>query len=312
MSQETKIITIVGGTGFIGRYVVKHLAKAGYRIRVISRNAESALELKTAGDPGQILLVSGNVAKPESLQLAASYAVINLVGILFESGKQSFNAVQTTGAEKLAQAAKAAGAQVFVQMSALGADKASGSHYARSKLMGEKAVQSAFPTATILRPSVVFGEEDNFFNQFASMASFSPALPLIGGGTTKFQPVYVDDVAKAIEAALTNKNMRGKTYELGGLGTYSFKEILQFITATIHKPRCLTTLPYGLANVVGFFNELLPRPMITRDQIKLLKHDNVVSENALTFADIGITPQSVEAIVPHYLARFAPYLKVAA
>jgi NADH dehydrogenase len=238
--------------------------------------------------------------------------VINLAGILFESGKQSFSTVQTTGAEKLAHMARAAGVEVFIQMSALGVEKASGSRYASSKLMGEKAVQTAFPTATILRPSIVFGEEDNFFNQFATIAGFSPVLPLIGGGTTKFQPVYVDDVAKAIEAALSNKNMRGKIYELGGPKIYSFKEILQFITTTIYKPRCLTTLPYGLANIVGFFNELLPRPMITRDQIKLLKQDNIVSANTLTFADIGITPQNVEAIVPHYLARFAPYQKVAA
>lgn len=314
MAEKHKVITIIGGTGFIGRYVVKRLAKSGYRIRVIVRNPDAALALKTAGDPGQIALISGNIAKPETLsgKLTGSYAVINLAGILFEKGGQSFNAIQANGAEQLAKMAANAGVERFIHISALGVDKASGSNYARTKLLGEKAVQAAFPTATILRPSIVFGAEDNFFNQFASLARFTPALPLIGGGKTRFQPVYVDDVAAAIEQILLRPESKGHIYELGGPKTYSFKELLKFITTTIYKSRALVNMPFGLASAVGAVNELLPHPIITRDQVKLLKHDNVVSPTAYTFAHLGITPHTVEAIVPHYLARFAPYQKLAA
>ena len=318
--MDSRIITVVGGTGFIGRYVVKRLAKAGYRVRVISRNPEAALPLKTAGDPGQIVLLGANLAKPESFtgMLEGSYAVVNLVGILFESGKQSVDTLQSRGAESLAKAAKSAGVQRFIQLSAIGVDRASGSHYARTKLLGEKAVQAAFPGATILRPSVVFGAEDQFFNEFAKMAQFAPALPLIGGGTTQFQPVYVDDVAHAIEISLQDDRTMGETYELGGPKIYSFRQILELITRTIHKPRALVTIPFAAAGPIALGAEIayklvpvIRKPALTRDQLKLLKHDNVVSPKAKTFANLGIQPTSVESVVPAFLARFAPYTKVA-
>lgn len=303
---EQKIITIVGGTGFLGRYVVWQLAKAGYTMRVISRNPDAALPLKTAGAVGQIVLMSGNLAEPESFigKLENSYAVINLVGILFESGGQKFTKLHAQGAEALAQMAYQAGAERFIHVSALGVDKASGSNYARSKALGEKAVLAAFPDATILRPSIIFGPEDNFFNQFATMASLFPALPLIGGGNTRFQPVYAGDVAKAIAACLTRPEVKGQTYELGGPYIYSFRQILEFILHTIGKDRTLMPIPSSIATVMGGVGELLPRPPLTRDQVRLLQYDNVVSDNANRFADLGITPTAVESIVPEYLARF--------
>ena len=304
--MQQRIVTIVGGTGFLGRYVVRLLAADGYTIRVISRNPATAARLKTAGDVGQIVLMRGNLADPDSLagKLDYSYAVINLVGIFFESGKQSFTALHAQGAEKLAQMAKEAGAKHFVQVSALGIDQAKGSAYARSKLLGEKAVMAAFPEATVLRPSIIFGPEDNFFNQFAAMACFSPALPLIGGGRTKFQPVYVGDVAKAVESCLMRPETMGEIYELGGPHVYTFKAILEYILRTIGKKRALVPLPFGLAAMKAAVLEILPRPPLTRDQVKLLQTDNIVSPGAKTFADLGISPTAVEIVVPEYLARF--------
>ncbi len=305
MSQQ--VVTIVGGTGFVGRYVVKRLAAAGYTIRVISRHPDAALHLKTAGSVGQIVLEGGDLANPDSLigKLDYSYAVINLAGILFESGRQRFDRLHAHGTEKLAQMAKAAGAERFVHVSALGVDQAAGSHYARSKMLGEKAVLAAFPEASILRPSVIFGPEDQFFNQFAAMACLAPALPLIGGGHTKFQPVYVGDVAKAVAACLMRPETQGQIYELGGPHIYSFHEILEYILRTIGRKRVLLPIPFPLAMFKAFFLELMPRPLLTRDQVKLLKHDNVVSPDALTFADLGIAPTAVEIVVPEYLARFS-------
>lgn len=304
--MQQQVVTILGGTGFVGRYVVRLLASAGYTIRVVSRNPGAALHLKTAGDVGQIVLMQGNLAEPDSLfgKLDNSYAVINLVGILFEGGRQNFTNVHAQGAEHLAKMAKACGVQRFVQLSSLGVDKAKGSHYARSKLLGEKAVMAAFPEATILRPSVIFGPEDHFFNQFATMASLSPALPLIGGGRTRFQPVYVGDVAKAIHTCLIRPDTMKHTYELGGPHIYSFKEIIEYVLRIIDRRRKLITLPFGLASLIGAFTEWLPGAPLTRDQVKLLKFDNIVSPNALTFQTLGISPTAVEIVVPGYLARF--------
>lgn len=310
--MEQRVVTVIGGTGFVGRYVVKLLAGAGYTIRVISRNPNAALHLKTAGNVGQIVLMGGNIAEPASLigKIENSYAVINLAGILFERGKQSFAHVHAHGAEKVAQMAKAAGVQRFVQMSALGVDKAKTSDYARTKLLGEKAVLSAFPEATILRPSVIFGPEDNFYNQFAAMASLSPALPLIGGGITRFQPVYVGDVAAAILAAITRPDTAGQVFELGGPNVCSFKDILEYImTLTGHK-RMLLPIPLGMASFMGMCAEALPKPPLTRDQVRLLKSDNIVSSGVKNFATLGIAPTAVEMVVPGYLGRFNP--KVAA
>lgn len=304
--MEQKIVTIIGGTGFVGRYVVKRLAAAGYTIRVIARHPDAALHLKTSGHVGQIVLMSGDLADPETLvgKLDYSYAVINLVGVLFESGRQSFSHLHAQGAEKLAQMAKAAGAQRFVHLSALGIDKAKGSNYARSKLLGEKAVLAAFPEATILRPSIIFGPEDNFYNQFATMAGIAPALPLIGGGKTKFQPVYVGDVAQAVEVCLARPEAMGATYELGGPRVYSFQEILEYILQTIGKKRPLVPLPFAIAKFKACFLELMPRPLLTRDQVTLLKTDNIVTPGAPGFAQLGISPTAVEIIVPEYLSRF--------
>jgi uncharacterized protein YbjT (DUF2867 family) len=322
--MDQKIVTIVGGTGFLGRYVVKHLAAAGYTIRVIARHPDAGLHLKTSGGPGQIVLESGNLAYPESLQgkLDYSYAVINLVGILFEAKsalqliagffnldftkgrKQNFIRLHAQGAEKLAQMARDVGAQRFIHVSALAVDKAQGSHYARSKLLGEKAVLAAFPEATILRPSVLFGAEDNFFNQFARLASFLPVMPVIGGHT-RFQPVYAGDVAAAIEVCLAQPETEGKIFELGGPQVYTMREIIEYTLRAAHKKRPLINIPFPLATLKAAFLELLPRPLLTRDQVRLLKTDNVVSAHALTFANLGIAPTAVEMIVPEYLARFS-------
>ena len=308
MSQE--IVTIIGGTGFLGRHIVRQLAKAGYTLRVIVRNPSSAdaQALKTGGDVGQIVLTSGNLAYPQSLvgKVEDSFAIINLVGVLFESGSQGFSRLHAQGAEKLAQMAAAAGVPRLIHMSALGVDKAHGSTYANSKMLGEKAVLAAFNNATILRPSVVFGAEDNFFTQFASMAAFFPALPLIGGGNTKFQPVYAGDVARAVEICLANPATAGRIFELGGPKVYSFREILAYILQLMHKKRLLVSLPFSVASAIGSVAQHLPCPKLTRDQVRLLKYDNVVSSDALKLQDLGIMPTPVESIVPQYLARFCP------
>jgi NADH dehydrogenase len=308
--MEQRIVTIIGGTGFVGRYVVKLLANAGYTLRVISRNPNSALHLKTSGAVGQIVLEQGDLTNPQTLvgKIEGSYAVVNLAGILFQGGAQTFASVHTHGTEKLAQMAKAAGVKRFIHISALGVDKASGSQYARSKVLGEKAVLDAFPEATILRPSVIFGPEDNFINMFASLAGLSCALPLIGGGKTKFQPVYVGDVAKAVENALSRSDAMGQTYELGGPEVMTFKQILQFILKTLGIKRCLITVPFSIAPAAALGAELLGKlihpPLLTRDQVKLLKHDNIVSTNSLHFAHLGISPTAIEVVAPEYLARY--------
>ncbi len=313
--MQGKIVTVVGGTGFIGQYVVKLLAERGFTIRVIARNPESALQLRTAGDVGQVVLMKGDLGKPESLQdrITGSWAVINLVGILFENSRQNFAALHSVGAEKLAQIAKQAGVQRFVHMSSLGVDKLVKSKYARTKSIGEKTVRAAFPEATILRPSVVFGAEDNFYNNFANMATFAPALPLIGGGMTRFQPVYVMDVARAVLAALESPEAIGETYELGGPKVYSFKDVLTYICKTTGRKPALLNLPFGFMRFAATFTEFLPSPPLTRDRVTMLELDNVVSPGAKTFADLGIMPTAVEAVVPHYLKRFAkPNLAAAA
>jgi len=306
-SMEQKIITIIGGTGFLGRYVVQELAKVGYRLRVVSRHPERAGDLKVFGDVGQIALINGNINNPDSLKhaLAGAYGVVNLVGVLFESGKQNFSAIHAIAAEKLAIAAREAGISRFVHISALGVEHEFGSAYARSKLIGERAVLEAFPNSTILRPSVIFGAEDNFFNQFAKMAVYSPALPLIGGGKTLFQPVYVGDVARAVAACFEQPEACGEIYELGGRKTYSFKEILQYIMEATGRKCFLNPLPFWLASIIAIFAEFLPKPPLTRDQVKLLKFDNIVSASSKNLSSLGIVPTTVEEIVPKYLEKFS-------
>jgi NADH dehydrogenase len=308
MSPRTpsdKLITIYGGSGFLGRHVVRALAKRGYRIRNAVRRPELAGHLQPLGRVGQIHSVQANLRNRDSVERAAAGAdvLINLVGILFERGKQRFDAVHAQGAEHVVQAARTHGVPL-VHVSAIGADAHSTSAYARSKADAEARVLAAVPSATIMRPSIQFGPEDNFFNLFASMAQMSPIMPLIGGGETKFQPVFVGDVAQAIVTGLSRQD--GRTYELGGPAVYSFKELLQLILRETGRRRVLVPLPFGLAMLKAAFLQILPKPLLTMDQVRLLKKDNVVSPTAPGLAELGITPTSVEAVVPAYLWRFHP------
>jgi len=299
-------VTVMGGSGFIGRYVVSRLAQQGAVVTVASRHASRARFLATMGDVGQVALLDADLSDEAALAatLAGADAVVSAVGILYERGKQRFDLVHHQGPARLARAAAAAGARQFVHVSAIGADPASLAAYGRSKAAGEQAVRAAFPAATILRPSIVFGPEDDFFNRFAAMARLSPVLPLIGGGATRFQPVYVGDVADAAVAALERPDAAGKTYELGGPKTYTFRELLALMLAEIGRKRCLMNLPFGLASLEAAVLEWLPVPPLTRDQVKLLQRDNVVSAGAPGFAELGLTPTSLELILPTYLDRF--------
>jgi NADH dehydrogenase len=299
------IVTVFGGSGFIGRYLVAQLARRGWQIRVAVRHPRKARFLQPLGDVGQITFIQAPLQDAEAISaaLAGADAAVNLVGLLYERGRQSFGATHVEGARLIAEAAAAQGLKRLVQVSAIGADPRAEANYARSKAAGEAAVKAAFPKATILRPSIVFGAEDGFFNRFAAMARLSPALPLIGGGETKFQPVYVGDVAEAIAEALERDEAAGKTYELGGPGVYSFKELMAFILKTIGKRRFLVPVPFALADFEASFLEWLPVPPLTRDQVKLLKRDNVVTPGALGLADLGVRAQGIEALVPRYLAR---------
>jgi uncharacterized protein YbjT (DUF2867 family) len=297
---------VLGGSGFIGRYVVKRLAARGEVIAVGCRNAEEAKFLRPMGDVGQIQPLNVAIDDEALLPafLAGNGALVNCVGILRESGSQTFGRVHHTGPARLARFARDAGIERFVHISAIGADPRSPSAYARTKAAGEQAVRDAFPTVTILRPSIVFGPEDQFFNRFAAMAMFSPALPLIGGGDTRFQPVYVGDVADAVIACLEDPATPGRLYELGGPKTYTFRELFELLLNEIHRKRWLMDIPFGLAEFQAKLMALLPNPPLTPDQVELLKRDNVVSSGAMTLASLGITPTPVEVILPTYLDRF--------
>lgn len=303
--MNTNLVTVFGGSGFLGRHTVRALARAGWRIRVAVRHPNSAFFLRPLGSVGQIDLIKCDITDPEAVTRAVqgAQAVVNLCGILFQSG-QTFEDVQADGAAHIAQAASAAGVEALVHVSALGADNQSDSEYAVTKAQGEDAVREAFPKAVILRPSIVFGPEDGFFNKFAALARFVPALPLIGGGHTRFQPVFVGDVAQAIVTGLGRQD--GRSYELGGPAVYSFKELLQLILRETGRRRLLVPLPFGLAMLKAAFLQILPKPLLTMDQVRLLKKDNVVSPTASGLKDLGITPTSVEAVVPAYLWRFHP------
>jgi uncharacterized protein YbjT (DUF2867 family) len=309
-SNLDTLVTVFGGSGFLGRSVVRALAKRDYRIRVAVRRPELAGHLQPLGRVGQIHAVQANLRYPASIEAAMrdSHAAINLVGILAESGAQTFEAVQAKGPGAVAAAAAAAGASM-VHVSAIGADENSPSRYARTKAAGEKAVLSAVPTATILRPSVVFGPEDQFTNRFAALARISPVLPLIGGGLTKLQPVYVGDVATAVADAVDGKTKAGATYELGGPEVLTMREIMEIILAIIERKRMLVSLPFALAKLQATFLQFAPGPLkLTPDQVELLRSDNVVSDAAraakLTLEGLGVVPDSLEAIAPQYLWRF--------
>lgn len=303
-----KKITVFGGSGFIGRNIVRELAQQGAQVTVGCRDVDGAKHLKVQGVVGQVTPVHVDVTRGEGIAalLDGADMAINLCGILFESGRNRFDAVQGTAAGLIATEAAKAGVSKFVHVSAIGADAGSASRYARSKAAGEAAVQSAFPTATILRPSVVFGPDDDFFNRFGAMAEKAPFLPLIGGGRTKFQPVYVDDVARAALAALTSDAAEGRIYELGGPTIYSFRELMELVVAQTGRKCRLIDIPFWLATLQAAFLERLPTPPLTRDQVVLLKKDNVVSQGAATLKDLGIEPTACEAILPTYLDRFRP------
>jgi uncharacterized protein YbjT (DUF2867 family) len=309
-SNLETLVTVFGGSGFLGRNVVRALAKRGYRIRVAVRRPELAGHLQPLGRVGQIHAVQANLRYPASVEAAMrdSQIAINLVGILAEGGAQSFQAVQAKGAETIAKTASAVSARM-VHVSAIGADENSLSGYGRSKAAGEKAVLAAVPSATILRPSVVFGPEDQFTNRFAALARISPMLPLIGGGVTRMQPVYVGDVATAVADAVDGKAKSGATYELGGPEVLTLREIMQLILTITERNRMLVPLPFGLAKLQALFLQFAPGALkLTPDQVALLRSDNVVSDAAkaagLTLEGLGIAADSMEAIAPQYLWRF--------
>jgi uncharacterized protein YbjT (DUF2867 family) len=308
-SNLDTLITVFGGSGFLGRHVVRALARRDFRIRAAVRRPDLAGHLQPLGRVGQIHAVQANVRYPASVEAAVRDAdiVINLVGILFERGRQTFDAVQAMGAASVAQAAGAANARL-VHVSALGADPDSPALYARSKAAGEAAALEAVPSATVFRPSIVFGPEDDFFNRFGAMARISPILPLIGGGATRFQPVFVADVAEAIVRAAEGGTRAGTLYELGGPEVRTFRQLMEYVLATTGRRRLLVPLPFGLAKLQASVLQLLPKPPLTPDQVLLLKRDNVVSEGAQregrTLEGLGIDPTAMEVIVPTYLWRF--------
>ena len=301
------LVTVVGGSGFLGRYIVQRLAEAGLRVRVAVRHPETALFLKPLGSLGQIQLVHGDITS--DAQMAAAFdgaaAGVNLVGILAESGKQRFDAVQAEGAGRAARAAAAAGVRHYVQVSAIGADTASPVPYARSKAQGEAAVLAAIPTATILRPSLVIGPEDQFLNRFAAMARLSPVLPVIAGNT-RFQPVFVMDVAAAVVAALNSPAAAGRTYELGGADVLSFRAILAMINAETRQQRRLLEVPGWIAALMAKLGDVLPFMPMTSDQLAMLGKDNVVTSGMPGLADLGVEATPMAAFVPAMLERYRP------
>ena len=299
-----------GGSGFVGRNVVRALARDGWRIRAAVRRPDLAGHLQPLGSVGQIHAVQANLRYPDSVAAAVrgADAVVNLVGILHKSGRQSFDAVHAFGAAVVAECAAEAGATALVHVSAIGADAAASSAYARTKAEGERTVLDAFPSAVILRPSIVFGPGDGFFNRFAGLARMLPALPLIGGGHTRFQPVFVGDVAAAVATALAGRAAPGAIYELGGPEVLTFRQLMEFVLRETGRSCLLVPIPVPLAVLEAWFLQLLPKPMLTVDQVRLLQRDNVVSEAAAasgrTLQGLGIAPHSIEAIVPAYLDRF--------
>jgi NADH dehydrogenase len=308
-NNNDTLITVFGGSGFLGRHLVRALAKRHYRLRVAVRRPDLAGHLQPLGRVGQIHAVQANVRHAGSVDAAARDAdvVVNLVGILFERGRQRFEAVQATGAEQVARAAAAHSARM-IQVSAIGADADSPAAYGRAKAHGEQAVLAAAPQATIVRPSIMFGPEDDFFNKFGALARMLPALPLVGGGTTRFQPVFVGDVAEAIARAVEGKAGSGMIYEVGGPEVKTFKELLEYVLAVTGRRRLLIPVPFAIAKLQAMVLQFMPKPLLTPDQVELLKADNVVSPEAerdgRTLRGLGIEPVAMEAIVPSYLWRF--------
>ena len=309
----SKLVTIYGGSGFVGRYIARRLAKEGWRIRVAVRRPNEAMHVKPYGAVGQVEPVFCNIRDDNSVRavMQGADAVVNCVGTFDRKGKNNFDAVQNEGAERIARLAAEEGVQRMVQISAIGANVDSDSNYAQTKARGEAAVLEHFPTAVIIRPSVIFGSEDEFFNRFAGMTRFSPVLPVVGADT-KFQPVYVDDVANAAAMGVTGEAAPG-IYELGGPDVNTFRELMQQMLTVIRRRRLIMNIPFGIASLMAGVMELVQTvslglipPQITRDQVRSLRVDNVVSEGARGFADLGIKPVAMEAIMPDYLWRFRP------
>lgn len=306
------LVTVFGGSGFIGAQVTRALAKQGYRVRVAVRRPGLGYRLPLMGDVGQIEVVQANLRNPESIGRALDGAegCINLVGVLYETGRQSFAGLHAQGAEEIAAACAAHGVKRMVQVSAIGADAQSPSKYARTKAAGEAAVRKLLPQAAIVRPSVVFGVDDALFNRFASMASLMPMLPLPGGGDTKFQPIFVGDAAAAIVAALREPSAAGKIFEIGGPDIYTYRQLIELTLAQIHKTRLLVDLPWGLAKLIGRLGDLQAKvlpfaPLLTADQVELLQHDNIASKSLPGLKALGVSaPVAVEAILPTYLYRY--------
>jgi NADH dehydrogenase len=307
--QTPKLVVVFGGSGFVGRHVVRALAKRGYRIRVACRRPDLAGHLQPLGNVGQIQPVQANVRVRWSVDRAVQGAdhVVNLVAILHESGRQKFPAVHEFGARAVAEAARSVGAGL-THVSALGADADSESDYARTKALGEKAVLETIKDAVIFRPSVNFGPEDEFFNRFANMARYSPVLPLIGGGETKFQPVYAVDIAEAIARSVDGQVAGGRAYELGGPQVLTFRQCMEELLAVVDRKRMLVPVPWWLANLQASVLGMLPKPLLTRDQVAQLREHNVVSDKAdkegRTLPGLGIQPQALGTILPSYLWRF--------
>jgi len=306
--MERRVISVFGGSGFIGRHLIRRLAARGWIVRVCVRDIEAAQYLKPMGNPGQIVFLPTDVSNPAHVAKAVegASAVVNLVGILYQRGRRSFQRMHVDAARSVAEAAEAAGVERLVHMSAIGADPDSPAEYGRTKAAGEQAVLAAFETATVMRPSVVFGPEDDFFNRFAAMARLSPALPVFD---ITFQPVYVGDVAEAMVAALDDAGTMGKLYELGGPRAISFRELMEIVLRETGRSRLLLPMPLAIAEIQGAILQFFPKPPLTPDQVKLLGRDNVVSPAALTLKDLGIEATAVESIVPTYLERYCPPVK---
>ena len=306
MQNNQKIIAIFGAGGFIGKHLIRNLTKLDYRIKIATRSPYLKGYLKPLGNPGQIELFKTNIFNEEDVKsvLKNCDLVINLVGILYETGKQKFKHIHSHFPHLLSNLCNELGIKNLVHISALGVKEKHNSLYMQSKLEGEKNIQDTFKPSVILRPSVVFGPEDKFFNTFASLAQFSPVLPLVGGGKTKFAPIYVGDVAKAIAKALELNNSEPKIYELGGPENYSFKELMEILLREIKKKRFLIPIPFGFAKFQSYFLQMLPNPLLTPDQVELLKHHNIVSGDHPTLKDLGITGTSIQSILPKYIYRF--------
>lgn len=310
----SKLVTIVGGSGFVGRYIARRLAKAGWRVRVAVRRPNEALFVRPYGVPGQVEPVACNIRDEASMRavIRGSDAVVNCVGTFHIGGKNNFDAVQVEGAGRVARIAAAEGVTHLVQISSIGADPASDSAYSRTKAEGEAAVLAAFPTAVILRPSIIFGSEDGFFNRFAAMTRMGPILPVVGANT-RFQPVYVDDVAQAAVKAVVGEAAPG-VYELGGPDVDTFRGLMGRMLAVVQRRRAVVNVPFFLARIMAFAFDmveavtlgLIENKMITRDQVKSLGHDNLVAPGARGLADLGITPTAMEAVLPEYLWRYRP------